>query len=151
MSEINLLTSIYFQEQNEEGLAILRSLLKGGGDTPVVLFAGGTKQQHPAEDLNKRAVSFNLVQGTVVGHEERIDFRYRPAASSKNWRPLQAPDPTDVYTEEQHEVFQLFLALTKFGSPGLSPEIRVAAVLEMLCFSVTASETLERRSRRWLE
>jgi hypothetical protein len=145
MSNINLLLSIYFEEKNDEGLDVLKMLLSDADDSLVTVFGSGKRYQLRAKDLGATAEHFNLVQGKVMRPDGEIRFRYRPATSSSVWSKPGFPDPVAVTSEDEHEIFQLFLTLTKFSNTGLSAEIRDSAVFELLIptvVSVTMEHTI---------
>ena len=158
MTEINLLFRLYFEESKQEGLIALQRVLARAVSADLSIFGGTSRRQvsglaaqmHVPEPFNvlEGVLMFGGAEGSTPQTE--IDVRYRPAISSRLWRKLQIPDPSTSNLIQDPETFQFFLSLIGFEKPAIASGANNAAVLELLCCSISVETTLEKTVAVWL-
>jgi len=140
MTERSILLRLFFKESSNEGYSLVKRLYDAADDKVLTLYTSGRKYKYRDKELNP-ALRFNIAEGTMFGPQE-IHVRYRPSVASPFWESVHASSPESVASKKDHELFEIFLTLSKFGRPSLSKEMQTSAVIELLCCNVRNTEEL---------
>lgn len=143
MTATNLLLTIFFDESKADGRSAFRSLIARSSNCVLTLYAEGNKQPSSPTAFSA-ADRFNIAESLMKYDSRELRARYRPSVTSSFWAaPLSRASDLDALDKQSHELFQLFLTLSKLSRPGVSEQARNRGAVELLWCDVTASDRLE--------
>lgn len=142
MTATNLLLTVFFDESKADGGSIFRRLIERSSDCLLTLYAEGNKQPSSPSAFCA-GDRFNIAELLMKYDSRELRARYRPSVASSFWAPLSRPSDLDILDKQNHELFQLFLTLSKLSRPGVSTQSRNRGVVEFLWRDVTPSDRLE--------
>ena len=142
MTATSLLLTIFFDETKADGWSVLRELITDSRDCVITIYAQGNKETLSSRQFG--AVDrFNIAESVMQHDSGELWVRYRPAVASPRWSRIAPASNINVGDKANHELFQLFLTLSKLSRPGVSTASRTRGVVELLYRDITSSGGLE--------
>lgn len=142
MTATDLLLTIFFNESKVDGWSAFRELITRSRGCVLTIYADGNKKTS-SSTMFHAADRFNIAESVLQYDSRELCVRYRPSVASPHWSPILPTSNINVLDKTSHELFQLFLTLSKLSRPGVSREARTRGVVELLCRGIKSSHGLE--------